>query len=193
MAKHKSKSPSGASQEKSLRAALKFAKARGLFKGDLRKPMNAYRRKLALSFGDTWKSPELFQSVKVGKGASAVTGDFVVAHGNGRVLVEKPRASDRYAYSKKKKQITMTSTNARTGKKTKSIVTVVGDKPGLYGVPMWRGKAGMEYQWFDSAQAAVALIMEYEKRRMLGKDQSTIQKSINDWIAEIEYKPYPRD
>jgi hypothetical protein len=41
---------------------------------------------------------------------------------------------------------------------------------------------------FDTAAAAVRFIQEYENRR-LNKSQEAINKSIEEWIDEIEFIP----
>jgi hypothetical protein len=190
MAKSKTSTKGIKTQEKSLREALKFAKKKGLFKGDLRKPMSPYRAKIARGIGDAWKNPEYFTSVKVGRGASAVAGDFVVAHGNNRVLIEKPTPLDRVSFGRKSKKITLTTTSPRTGKKVKRTMSIVSDKSGFYLVPQYRGKGKIEKLRFDTAAAAIAHIQSYSNRQ-LNKDQSSISKSIEEWINEIEFVEGP--
>jgi hypothetical protein len=186
VAKAKSISKAAPSQEKSLRAALKFAKSKGLFKGDLRKPLSPYRAKIAKQYLTASKHPQNFVSVKVGRGAKAAVGGSVKAAANGRVLVQTDSMTT-VRYSKKTKKLTATSTNF-SGKKTKQVLTLVQDKPGMYGVPLYRGAGASETRWFDTAAAAVAMINEYANRQQ-NKGQKAISKSIADWINEIEFRP----
>jgi len=187
MAKAKTSTAGKVKQEKSLRDALKFAKARGLFKGDLRKPLSPYRAKVARKYLDASKSPSDYVSLKVGRGAKNAGGQRVVATGNGRVLVSKEYVRETVTYSKKKKQIVSTRTG-RDGKKTRTVLTMINEKRGTYAVPLYRGAQNTDLIQFTTSADAIAFIVEYANRAK-NQGQSGINETIAEWIDEIEFTP----
>lgn len=76
-----------------IKQALKFAKARGLTKVDLRKPLTRYRKELALKYSEASKSPALYTTVKMTDAKARKAFKKKGFEGSGNKILVKKQAS----------------------------------------------------------------------------------------------------
>lgn len=96
MAQSKSKAKAPPRQQLSdaeIKEALRFAKARGLTKVDLRKPLTRYRKELALKYSEAAKSPALYSTVTVKDTKTRKAFKKKGFEGSGNKLLVKKQAS----------------------------------------------------------------------------------------------------